>query len=251
MRSSPDEKEGSAANPRTGAKAHSVETARAQMMKIMWDRKSSETTVVGYWRYVPSVAVCLAALTGFVFFVLVPSVIGFVFGYLAIYSVCFAILAIINYKLVVWMNAHFRREAALRALLIDLVRQRSKQVSTSGFKEAFSKIERIDLNASKQEKPRNEMMSAMSALPIVGIVFGFAFLRSTMMAQAEHNRNWGELLSQLKATEAASGRELQIGNARETRKPNLAIFFVLSLLCFPFLAYWYRDIERMADQHLQ
>jgi hypothetical protein len=220
-------------------------------MKIMWDRKSSETTITGYWRYVALVAVSLAAVTGFTFFLLVPNVVGFVFGYLAIYSVCFAILAIINYKLVRSMNAHFRREAALRPLLIDLVRQRSKQTSTLEIKEAISRMERIDIEASKRERPKNELMSAMSALPIAGIGFGYAFLRSTTKAQSEHIGNWNDLLSQLKAAEAASGRDLQIGGAHENRKPNFAIFFVISLLFFPFLAYWYYDIERTAERHLQ
>jgi len=217
----------------------------------MWDRKSSETTIVGYWRYVPLVAVSLAAVTGSTFFLLVPNIVGFFFGFLAIYSVCFAILAIINYKLVRSMNAHFRREAALRPLLIDLVRQSSKQASTSELKEVVSKMERIDREATKRERPRNEMMSAMSSLPIAGIAFGYAFLRSTTMVQAEHVRNWSDLLSQLKAAEAASGRNLQIDNVYEGRQPNFAIFFVISLLCFPFLAYWYHDIERTAELHLQ
>ena len=220
------------------------------MKKIMWDRKSSETTVVGYWRYVPFVAVSLAALTGFAFFVLVPSVIGFVFGYLAIYSVSFAILAIINYKLVKSMNAHFRREAALRTLLIDLVRQRCNQSPSSGDREAISKMERVNLDASKR-RLMNEMIAPMSALPIVGIVFGFAFLRYMTAAQAEHDRNWSELLSQLQVAEAKSGKELQISNDRRMRKANFLAYFAISLLCFPFLAYWYHDIEKKTGQHLQ
>ncbi len=112
-------------------------------------------------------------------------------------------------------------------------------------------MERIDLEASKLERPRNEMMSVMSALPIVGIVFGYAFLRSITTAQAEHDRNWNDLLSQLKMRGTISETELHIGEVREARKPNFAIFFIASLLFFPFLAYWYQDIERKTDLHLQ
>ena len=91
----------------------------------------------------PLVAVCFAALTGLTFFVLVPSLVGFVFGYLAIYSVCFAILAIVNYKLVKAMNAHFRREAALRPLLISIVRQRFSQSPSVETKAIITRMERV------------------------------------------------------------------------------------------------------------
>jgi hypothetical protein len=240
----------SAAGPSTEAKPFSVETVRAQIKQITWDRKSSETTVVGYWRYVPFVAVSFAALTGLAFFVLVPSVIGFVFGYLAIYSVSFAILAILNYKLVKSLNAHFRRETALRTSLIDLVRQRYAQSPSSGLREVISKMERINLDASKR-RFMNEMIAPMSALPIVGIAFGFAFLRYLTVAQAEHDRHWNEFISQLQAAEAKSGKELTISCDQGTRKANFAAYFAISLLCFPFLAYWYHDIERKTEQHLQ
>jgi hypothetical protein len=251
LRPSPNANDRSAAGPRTEAKAPSAENARAQIMRIMWDRKSSETMIVGYWRYVPLVAVSLGALTGFAFFVLAPSVVGFVFGYLAIYSVCFAILTIINYKLVKAMNAHFRREAALRPLLIDIARQRSAQSPTAENREAITKMERLDHDASKMERPKNEMMSAMSALPIVGIGFGYYFLRSLMAAQAEHERNWSELLSLLNAGGLCSGKGLPSGNDRKTRKANFAAYLVISLLCFPFLAYWYNDFDKRAELHLR
>jgi hypothetical protein len=239
----------SAVSPRAEAKAFSVETARAQIKKIVWDRKTSETTIVGYWRYVPLLAVSLAALAGLAFFVLVPSVIGFVFGYLAIYSVSFAILAIINYKLVKSMNAHFRREAALRTHLIDLMRHQYDQSPSSEFRGVVARMERVDLDASKR-RLMNEMIAPMSALPIAGIVFGFALLRYMTVAQAEHDRNWNEFISQLQALEAKSERELVI-NDLAMRKANFAAYFVISLLCFPFLAYWYNDIERKTEEHLQ
>jgi hypothetical protein len=159
-------------------------------------------------------------------------------------------LAIINYKLVKSMNAHFRREAALRTSLIELVRQRYVQSPPSGIKEEISKMERLNLDASKQ-RPMNVMIAPMSALPIVGIVFGFAFLRYMTLAQAEHDRNWSEFLSQLQAAEAKSGRELAISSDQGTRKANFAAYFVISLLCFPFLAYWYQDIEKKTERHLQ
>jgi hypothetical protein len=251
LRPSPYANDRSAAGPRTEAKAPSAENARAQIMRIMWDRKSSETTIVGYWRYVSLVAVSLAALTGLTFFVLVPNVAGFVFGYLAIYSVCFAILAIINYKLVKALNAHFRREAALRPLLIDIARQRFAQSPSAENREAVSKMERVGLEATKREAPKNEMMSAMSALPIVGIVFGYAFLRSFTMAQAEHERNWSELLSFLDAPGARSGKDPSTNRDRKMRKANFGGYFAISLLCFPFLAYWYHDMDKRIELHLR
>ena len=250
MRPTSNSNDRSAAGPSTEAKAFSAETARTQIKKIIWDRKSSETTVVGYWRYVPFVAVSFAALTGLAFFVLVPSVIGFVFGYLAIYSVSFAIMAIINYKLVKSMNAHFRREAALRISLIDLVRQRYVQSPSSGLREAISNMERVNHDASTR-RFMNEMIAPMSALPIAGIVFGFAFLRHMTVAQAEHDRNWSEFIAQIQAVEAKSGREPTLSSDQGMRKANFAAYFAISLLCFPFLAYWYHDIERKTEQHLQ
>jgi hypothetical protein len=240
----------SAAVPLTEAKAFSAETAKAHIKKILWDRKSSEPTLVGYWRYVPFVAICLAALTGLCFFVLAPSVLGFVFGYLAIYSVSFAVLAIINYKLVKSMNAHFDREAALRSSLIDLVRHQPLQSPSLEVREIISNMERVNLEASKR-RPMNELIAPMSALPIVGIVFGFAFLRHLIAAQAEHDRTWNEFISQLQAVESKLGKELPISSDRNQRKDNFVAYFAISLLCFPFLAYWYHDIERKTEQHLQ
>jgi hypothetical protein len=232
------------------AKAPSGESLRAQIMRILWDRKSSETMIVGYWRYVPLVAVCFAALTGLTFFVLVPSIAGFVFGYLAIYSVCFAILAIVNYKIVRAMNAHFRREAALRPLLIGSVRQRSSQSPSVETKAVITRMERVDLEAVRRERPKNEMMSAMSALPIVGIAFGYAFLRSSMMAQAEHERNWGEFLSLYDGAGERPMKELPTKGERRTAIAEFAPCFVISLLFFPFLAYWYRAIDKRVERHL-
>lgn len=236
--------------PNSEAKAPSGEGLRAQIMRILWDRKSSETMIVGYWRYVPLVAICFAALTGLTFFVLVPSLVGFVFGYLAIYSVCFAVLAIVNYKLVKAMNAHFLREAALRPLLISIVRQRFSQSPSVETKAIINRMERADLEAAKRERPRNEMMSAMSALPIIGIAFGYAFLRSSMMAQGEHERNWAEFLSLYDAAGDRSPKELPIKGERKTAKADFVPYFVISLLFFPFLAYWYLAIDKRVHRHL-
>ncbi len=250
MRPNPNSHERSQEGTRSEAKAFSAESARAQIMKVMWDRKSSETTVVGYWRSVPLVAVSLAALTGLAFFILVPNLIGFIFGYLAIYSVSFAILAIINYKIAASLNAHFRREAVLRTLLIDFVRRRSIQPPSPEVKGAISKMERINKEASRRERPMNEMIAAMTALPIVGIAFGFAFLWSITTAQAEHDRSWNELLSQLRAEDPKSADEKATGS-RKGRKASFAAYFAISLLCFPFLAYWYYEIEKENGLHLQ
>ena len=251
MRSSPNANDTPAADPRTGAKAFSAEAARAQIMKIIWDRKSSETAVVGYWQYVPLIAVSLAGLTGLLFFVLAPNVAGFVFGYLAIYSVCFAILAMINCKMVRSMNAHFRREAELRSMLIELVRHRSTRSPSPEIKERLSKMERVHLEASERERPKSEMMAAMSALPVAGIAFGYAIMRSIMLANAEHDRNWSEFASQLQAVASGSGKELPIYAGRKTRKANFAAYLALSLLCFPLLAYWYYDMEKGTGLHLR
>jgi hypothetical protein len=231
-------------------KALSAEATKADIKKIQWDRKSSEPALVGYWRYVPFVAASLAALTGLTFFVLAPSVLGFVFGYLAIYSVSFVVLAIINYKMIKSMNAHFSREAALRSSLIDLVRHQPLQSPSPDLREIISNMERVNLDASKR-RPMYEMFAPMSALPIVGIVFGFAFLRHMTVSQAEHDRTWNEFISQLQIAESKLGKEIPIGSARSMRKDNFATYFVISLLCFPFLAYWYHDIERKNEQHLQ
>jgi hypothetical protein len=111
-------------------------------------------------------------------------------------------------------------------------------------------MERVNHDASTR-RPMNQMVAPMSALPIVGIVFGFAFLRHLTMAQAEHDRNWNELLSQLQLVESRSGKDLPVSSDRGTRKANFAAYFAISLLCFPFLAYWYHDIERKTEQHLQ
>ena len=94
------------------------------------------------------------------------------------------------------------------------------------------------------------MMAAMSALPIVGIAFGFAFLRSTTVAQADHDRNWIEFLSQLQAAAAATGKEVAIP-VQTARKQNFAARFIISLVCFPFLAYWYFEIEKGTQRHLE
>ena len=251
MRPSPNANNRSASGPKPEAILASGENARSKIMRVMWDRKSSETMIVGYWRYVPLVAVSLAALTGISFFILVPTFTGFVFGYLAIYSVCFAILAIINYKLARSTNAHFRREAALRPLLIDIARNRSAQFSSAESKAIISEMVRIDHEASKRERPRNEMMSAMAALPIAGIVFGYSFLRSLTVAQADHERSWNELLSLFNAAGANSGKEPPNNGKQGIRKTNFAAYFAISLLCFPFLAYWYYNLENRIELHLR
>jgi hypothetical protein len=76
-------------------------------------------------------------------------------------------------------------------------------------------------------------------------------LRSVTVTQAEHDRNWNAFLSQLKTAEARSGRESVIADGGESRKANFLAYLALSLLCFPFLAYWYYAIENKTEHHLQ
>lgn len=251
MRPSPNAFDRSAKGSENEGNAISIDSARSQMTRIIYDRRSSETAVVGLWRYVPLAAVSFAALAGIAFFILVPNVNGFVFGYLAIYSVSFAILAIINYKLVRSMNEHFRREAVLRPLLIGIVRHRSMRSPTPKAKEAISEMERVNREASVREQPKSEMIAAMAALPIVGIVFGFAFLRSHTVARTEHDRKWNEFLRQLQVAESMSVDDAVVGGDRKSTGANFWFFFAASLLFFPFLAYWYHVIERACDRHLQ
>ena len=228
---------------RTGARSH--------IRQAIEGRKESDLLIAGYYLYIPFVAVAFAILGGALFLVLVPNIAGVAFAYLVIYSIIFAVCAILNYKLMHRLNAHFRREALLRAGLLEMLRQDAEAARSVKVETHIATIESLNQDAFNHEKSRAEMIAPMAAIPIIGIVFGLLSLRSLTGADASHDRRWHVLLNQMQEAYRGLGRDIMLDPGHDVPRRSFAAYAIVSLLLFPFLAYWYHVLIRDVNAHFQ
>jgi hypothetical protein len=212
-------------------------------------RAQSDEMIAGWWRFFPLAAVAFG-IGGFVAFAfLLPGLDGLIFGYLVMYIAGFAMLAILTYKQTRRLAGHVAREELLRQGMLE--RLRSKGDQGAGAKEEMSEMERIQEEASGEERLPNPLYAAMTALPLVGLPLAYYYLYHLNLIPAPHDSRWLRFL----ALNSSAGSKLGVAapavpSATLSRRP-FALYAILSLIFFPFLAYWYHVMIREVNGHFK
>ena len=213
-------------------------------------RAQVDEIISGWWRYIPLAAVAFG-LGGFLAFILLlPGLDGLVFGYVVMYIAGFAMLAILNYKQTRRLAEHMGREASIRQGMLERI-QAKGGVTKADAKEEISAMGRIQGEAFEQEKLPNQLYAAMAALPLVGLAFGYYYLYHLNRAPSPHDARW---LRYLELYHSAGSRLALVTPAipsSTTAKRSFALYALISLALFPFLAYWYHVMIREANEHFR
>lgn len=212
-------------------------------------RAQSDEMIAGWWRYFPLAAVAFG-IGGFVAFAfLLPGLNGLIFGYVVMYIAGFAMLAILTYKQTRRLAGHVAREALIRQGMLERLLLKGDQGAS--IKEEISEMERIQEEATKEEKLPNPLYSAMTALPLVGIPLGYYYLYHLNLIPGPHDSRWLRYL----ALHSSAGSKLGVSApsappATLSKRP-FAPYVIVSLIFFPFLAYWYHVMIRETNQHFR
>jgi hypothetical protein len=212
-------------------------------------RVQTDETIAGWWRYFPLAAVAFG-LGGFVAFAfLLPGLDGLIFGYVVMYIAGFAMLAILTYKQTRRLAGHVAREALVRQGMLE--RLRSKDDRGAGAKGEMSEMERIHEEALEKERLPNPLYAAMTALPLVGLPLGYYYLYHLNLMPGPHDSRWLHFL----ALNSSAGLKLGVTaplvpSATLSKRP-FALYAIVSLAFFPFLAYWYHVMIREVNEHFK
>lgn len=226
--------------------------ARAHIAESVKQRDGTDQLIKGWYMYIPVVAVAFGLLTLALLVGLAGLYPGLLLGWAFMYFVGFAILAVLNYKLVKRFTAHARREAILRTGIIELVRAsaaeqgRSDQVANE-----LSIMESIDRDALGHEREVSVLVTPFAAVPLVGFFAEYYALHAVTGPASVHDRRWHALLQQAQSTSSKLGFQLILPSSRAIPRRSFPLFLVLSLAVFPFLAYWYLVLIRDMNQHFE
>ncbi len=212
-------------------------------------RAQADEIIGGWWRYLllADIAFGLGALIAFI--LLVPGIDGIVFGYVVMYIAGFALLAIFTYKQTKRLSEHTGREASVRQGMLE--RLQESRGAKDILKDEIREMEQIQREAGEQERLPNPLYAAMAALPLIGLVFGLYYLYHLNRLPAPHDARWlryVELYRSAGSTLGTTGPTLPPATAR---KRSFALYALLSLIFFPFLAYWYHLLIREANLHFK
>jgi hypothetical protein len=212
-------------------------------------RSQTDEMIAGWWRYFPLAAVAfgLGGLVAFAF--LLPGLDGLIFGYVVMYIAGFAMLAILTYKQTRRLAGHVAREALIRQGILE--RLRSKDDRGAGAKGEMSEMERIHEGALEKERLPNPLYAAMTALPLVGLPLGYYYLYHLNLMPGPHDSRWLRFL----ALNSSAGPKLgltvpSVPPATLSKRP-FALYAIVSLAFFPFLAYWYHVMIREVNEHFK
>jgi hypothetical protein len=212
-------------------------------------RAQSDEMIAGWWRFFPLAAIAFG-IGGFVAFAfLLPGLDGLIFGYVVMYIAGFAMLAIFTYKQTRRLAGHVVREALIRQGMLE--RLRSKGDRGTGAKEEMSEMERIQEEALRAERLPNPLYAAMTALPLVGLPLAYYYLYHLNLISGPHDYRWLRIL----ALNSSAGPKLgftapSVPPATLSKRP-FALYAIVSLVFFPFLAYWYHIMIREVNEHFK
>jgi hypothetical protein len=212
-------------------------------------RPQADEIIGGWWRYFPVAAVAFG-LGGFLAFaLLITGLGGFVFGYVVMYIAGFAMLAILTYKQSRRLAEHMSREASIRQGMLESFQAR--EGAKGGCEGEIAAMERIQSEASDHEKLPKQLYTAMIALPLVGLAFGFYYVYNLNRVLAPHDSRWLSYLEQYRSASVKMGIAAPPVPSPTAVKRSFALYVILSLVFFPFLAYWYHMMIREANEHFK
>jgi Ca2+/Na+ antiporter len=215
------------------------------------ERQAADELIEGWWRYIPFIAVVAGLLTLIIFIVLTGSLIGVLIALILMWTVTYAVLAVLNYRLIKRMNEHARREAVLRRGMIEyLLSVAEKEGGKETAIRAKSALDPM-LHDHAAERPFGIMLSPMTVVPIVGIVAELLVLRDLNRFHPAHEGGWEALLSEWKEASAKHGWQLLLPAESQVKMRPFVAYYLISLLLTPFLIYWYHDLIQEVNQHFR
>jgi len=212
-------------------------------------RAQTDEMIAGWWSYFPLAAVAFG-IGGFVAFAfLLPGPDGLIFGYVVMYIAGFAMLAILTYKQTRRLAGHLAREELIRQGMLE--RLRSKDVQGTGAKEEISEMERIQEEALEKERLPNPLYAAMTALPLVGLPLGYYYLYHLNLIPGPHDSRWLRYLGLYSSAGSRLGFTPPSTPPATLSKRPFVLYSIVSLVFFPFLAYWYHVMIHEVNEHFK
>jgi hypothetical protein len=235
---------------RTGSIPSSA--ARAHIAESIKRRAASDELIKGWYTYIPAVAVIFGLLTLAILIYIAGLETGILLGLFFMFCVGFAIMAVLNYKLVKRYNAHAKREAALRTGIIEFVRAAAEeQGMMEQVANEVSTMESVNRDALAHEREASLLATPFAAVPLAGFVAEYYALHAITGPAATHDRRWHALMQQAGSASTKLGFELMLPSSKVIPKRSFALYLVLSLALFPFLAYWYFVLIKDMNEHFE
>jgi hypothetical protein len=132
-----------------------------------------------------------------------------------------------------------------------LERLRSKGDRGTGAKEEMSEMERIQEEALRAERLPNPLYAAMTALPLVGLPLAYYYLYHLNLIPGPHDSRWLRFLALNSSAVPKLGFTAPSVPPATLSKRPFALYAIVSLVFFPFLAYWYHVMIREVNEHFK
>jgi hypothetical protein len=230
-------------------KKRSDDNGKKQLEEGISRRPQADEIIGGWWRYFPLAAMAFG-LGGFLAFaLLLPGLGGVAFGYVVMYIAGFAMLSIFTYKQTRRLTEHLSREALIRQGMLMSLKANGKAKDLLG--EELSAMERIQAESFDKEKLPKQLYAAMVALPLVGLAFGFYYLYHLNRVPEPHDSRWLRYLEQYNSAGSKAGISIPSVPSPTIPKRSFALYAILSLIFFPFLAYWYHLMIQDVNEHFK
>jgi hypothetical protein len=132
-----------------------------------------------------------------------------------------------------------------------LERLRSKGDQGTSAKAEMTEMERIHEEALDEERLPNPLYAAMTALPLVGLPLGYYYLYHLNLIPGPHDSRWLRYLALRSSIGSKLGVTAPSAPPATLSKRPFALYAVVSLVFFPFLAYWYHVMMREVNEHFE
>ncbi|MEM0449068.1 MAG: hypothetical protein QW520_04535 [Methanomassiliicoccales archaeon] len=210
----------------------------AKIAEAVNSRAQTDEIIKGWWEHLPALGVIAGLSVLLSLLQLVPGAGGFILGYILMYTAFFCITAVLNFKLIRRLRAHFERENIICQELITTVSD----------KEKAKHIQALADDAKMTERLPSSLFSVMSVLPLVGFIFEFYYLYHLTRASAVHQSCWDSLLQEYSRMNQSHAAYCNSGKS-DVHRHSYAFWAIASLIFFFPLALWYRFLIRDMNEH--
>jgi len=235
--------------------------ARGQFVEAIRARPKTDQILSVMWILLPvlaslaiTVAVCIGmivlAFSGWVTGAVIVWVVGIVVA-IVIAAILFAVL---NYKLIDRQNLHSKREAMLRAALIEYIRIKSRERNMSQMLSShIATMDSIQYEARANEGEHSATLWAILIfIPFVGFIFLAYMLYFLTKFGYEHDKRWHAFTQQAQASSSHLGMTVILPSWRSLPERSFIIYLIVTVLTMGlFLIYWYYVLIKDMNDHFK
>jgi uncharacterized membrane protein SpoIIM required for sporulation len=235
---------GQAAPMPAPAQTYTGGASKQQVINAIQSRTQTDEILGTFWALLPLIAIAVDIIIS-VLFIAFAIVGGIIFGIL---------MLVLFYKLLKRNEAHFKREAILRAALVNYFREKGNETfKTQMIGAQLGTMESINQEAAYKEKDHNVILLVILLLiPFVNFFVSLYILYILTKEPSEHDQRWHAYSQNAQAAAQQIGMNIMTPSWKTLKNRSYILYIILTIITIGiFGIYWVYVLVTDMNEHMQ